>query len=85
MISSKKAPTEVFSEINENDEWTAIQKFNTLLHYEEQKQAILRDQERKRLIREELDRQIQAKNNKQLRENDENKEYDEMAEEHFKL
>ena len=85
MISSKKAPTEVFSEINENDEWTAIQKFNTLLHYEEQKQAILRDQERKRLIREELHRQIQAKNNKQLRENDENKEYDEMAEEHFKL
>jgi len=27
-----------------------------LLHYEEQKQQILRDQERKRLIREELDR-----------------------------
>jgi hypothetical protein len=48
----------VFTEIDENDEWTAIQKFNTMLHYEEQKQAIMRDQERKRLIREELDRQI---------------------------
>ena len=84
-MSSKKAPTEVFSEINENDEWTAIQKFNTLLHYEEQKQAILRDQERKRLIRDELDRQVQAKAQKQFRENDENKEYDEMAEEHYKL
>ena len=48
----------MFTEIDENDEWTAIQKFNTMLHYEEQKQAILRDQERKRLIREELDRQI---------------------------
>lgn len=48
----------MFTEIDENDEWTAIQKFNTMLHYEEQKQAIMRDQERKRLIREELDRQI---------------------------
>ncbi len=48
--------TEVYSEIEEEDEWTAIQKFNTLLHYEEQKQAILRDRERKRLIKEELDK-----------------------------
>jgi hypothetical protein len=38
--SSQKAPTEAYSEINENDEWTAIQKFNTLLHFEEQKQAM---------------------------------------------
>ena len=29
--------TEAYSEINENDEWTAIQKFNTFLHFEEQK------------------------------------------------
>ena len=35
-------------EINENDEWTAIQKFNTLLHFEEQKQAFAREEERKR-------------------------------------
>lgn len=75
----------MFTEIDENDEWTAIQKFNTMLHYEEQKQAIMRDQERKRLIREELDRQIQAKNQKAQRENVENKEYDIMAEEHYKL
>jgi hypothetical protein len=26
-----------YSEIDENDEWVAIQKFNTLLHFEEQK------------------------------------------------
>lgn len=38
IASSQKAPmTEKYSEINENDEWTAIQKFNTLLHFEEQK------------------------------------------------
>ena len=37
MSSERPPPTEVFSEINENQEWTAIQKFNTLLHYEEQK------------------------------------------------
>lgn len=56
MASSNKAPlTEKYSEINENDEWTAIQKFNTLLHFEEQKQAMMREDERKRLIREQLD------------------------------
>jgi hypothetical protein len=32
---SQGAKTEVYSELDENDEWTAIQKFNTLLHYEE--------------------------------------------------
>jgi hypothetical protein len=36
-LSSQAAKTEVFSELAEDDEWTAIQKFNTLLHYEEQK------------------------------------------------
>jgi hypothetical protein len=35
VLSSQMAKTEVYSEINEDDEWTAIQKFNTLLHYEE--------------------------------------------------
>ena len=56
MSSERAPPTEVFSEINENQEWTAIQKFNTLLHYEEQKQSLMRDAERKRLIRNELDK-----------------------------
>ena len=37
MTSSQAPKTEVYSEIDEDDEWTAIQKFNTLLHYEEQK------------------------------------------------
>ena len=38
-IASSQASrrTEVYSELAEEDEWTAIQKFNTLLHYEEQK------------------------------------------------
>jgi len=36
-ITSSVARTEVYSELAEEDEWTAIQKFNTLLHYEEQK------------------------------------------------
>ena len=43
--------TEAYSELQEEDEWTAIQKFNTLLHYEEQKQAIAREHERRRLIK----------------------------------
>jgi hypothetical protein len=45
-----------YSNLNEEDEWTAIMNFNTILHYEEQKQAFLREKERKRLIKEELDR-----------------------------
>jgi hypothetical protein len=35
MASSAAPLTEVYSEIAEEDEWTAIQKFNQLLHYEE--------------------------------------------------
>ena len=61
MLTSEKAQSEAFSELNEEDEWVAIQKFNTLLHYEEQKQAIMRDAERKRLIRQELDNQMNEK------------------------
>ena len=48
--SSAAARTEVYSELAEEDEWTAIQKFNALLHYEEQKQAQARADERKRLM-----------------------------------
>ena len=79
-FTSSQAPalTEVYSEINEDDEWTAIQKFNTLLHYEEQKQSILRDKERKRLIKEELDKQLKEKKYKKTRETEENKMYENL-------
>jgi hypothetical protein len=50
--------TEVFSELAEDDEWAAIQQFNTLLHFEEMKQKAVREQERKKLIKQELDRQL---------------------------
>ncbi len=65
---SQGAMTEVYSELNEDDEWTAIQKFNTLLHYEEQKQALMRDRERKRLIKEELDKQLNEKSSRKRAE-----------------
>ena len=60
-IASSRPRTEQYSELDEDDEWTAIQKFNTLLHYEEQKQQMIRDKERKRLIKQELDRQLEEK------------------------
>ena len=85
IASSQRAPTEVYSEINENEEWVAIQKFNTLLHYEEQKQSLLREAERKRLIREELDRQVLQKLQRKNNEGQEDRVYDEMYEEHGKL
>ena len=46
---------------------------------------MLRDAERKRLIREELDKQIDSKKVKAVNESDENRAYDEMAQEHGKL
>lgn len=57
---------EVFSQVGksgklEDDEWNAIVKFNTLLHYEEQKLAQERKEERKRLLKLELDRQMADK------------------------
>lgn len=73
--SRRPPPTEAYSEINENDEWAAIQKFNTLLHFEEQKQAMIRDMERKRLIREQLAQQIEDKNNKNANMQDEDRMY----------
>ena len=74
-----------YSEINENDEWVAIQKFNTLLHYEEQKQAQLREEERKKLIKQELDRQINAKKQREDALKEENDLYVKMYEEHGKI
>lgn len=85
MTSSQAPLTEVYSEINEDDEWTAIQKFNTLLHYEEQKQAILRDKERKRLIKEELDKQLKEKKYKKTRDTEETKMYENLQDQHVKL
>lgn len=82
---SQGAKTEVYSELDENDEWTAIQKFNTLLHYEEQKQALLRDKERKRLIKEELDKQLNEKNSRKRAEVEERRMYENLQEQHVKL
>ena len=45
----------------QDDEWNAIVKFNTLLHYEEQKRTEQRELERKKFIKMELDRQIAAR------------------------
>ena len=85
LTSSQQQKTEIYSEIDEDDEWAAIQKFNTLLHYEEQKQAILRDKERKRLIREELEKQLNEKKGRKYREVEENNMYEKLQEQHVKL
>lgn len=79
-VSSRKAESQFSS--NEDDEWVAIQKFNTLLHYEEQKQILLREAERKKLIKEELDRQVAAKAARSNSEKQESNLYNEMHEEH---
>ncbi len=78
LTSSQGRMTEVYSELDEDDEWTAIQKFNTLLHYEEQKQSIMRDKERKRLIKLELDKQLQEKRQRKNGEVKENRMYESL-------
>lgn len=85
IASSTAARTEVYSELAEEDEWTAIQKFNTLLHYEEQRQAMIREQERRRLIREELDRQMNEKKSREHDEKNERAQYEALMSEHVKL
>ena len=82
---SQGAKTETYSEIDEDDEWTAIQKFNTLLHYEEQKQSLMRDRERKRLIKEELDKQLNEKRSRKQSEVDERRMYENLQDQHVKL
>lgn len=45
----------------------------------------MREKERKRLIKEELDRQVREKNIRKRRENDENRLYDTLASKHQEL
>lgn len=75
-------PLTNYSNLNEEDEWTAIMNFNTILHYEEQKQAYLWEKEWKRLIKEELDWQVREKNVWKWKENEENRLYDTLAHKH---
>ncbi len=74
-----------YSNLNEEDEWTAIQNFNTILHYEEQKQMLMRENERKRLIKEELDRQVYEKRARKRKEREEDDLYDELQRKHVEL
>lgn len=84
-VSQVSRPQSQFSHLNEDDEWTAIMNFNTVLHFEEQKQAMLREQERKRLIKEELDRQVRDKKARKRREQDEDNLYDNLQQKHLQL
>jgi len=85
VASSRYQKSEVFSELAEEDEWTAIQKFNTLLHYEEQKQTMMREQERRKLIRGELDKQLKEKKERASREMEERLAYEALQTEHVSL
>lgn len=46
---------------------------------------MLRDKERKRLIKQELDKQLQEKNNRKKAEFDEKRQYEDLQEQHVKL
>ena len=78
-------PAESSSEVDEQDEWTAIQKFQAMLHYQEQQQVKERQEERKRLLVQELDRQRQAKEAKKKQLEEEDKQYHAQVVEHCKV
>ncbi len=84
-VSQASRPMSQYSKLNEEDEWTAIMNFNTVLHYEEQKQAMLREQERKRLVKDELDRQVRAKKLRNRNEVEEDRLYDDLQRQHLDL
>lgn len=73
------------SDVEEEDEWTAIMKFNAVLHYEEQKQAALREKERKRLLVIELDAQRQVKDERARKLKQEDNDYFKAEQQHMKL
>lgn len=83
--SVKEQKEQSDSDLEEEDEWTAIQKFNAVLHFEEQKQAAAREAERKRLMKKELDQQAQVKIQKKLALQEEDRQYDEAQKAHLKL
>ena len=57
ILRGQLQPDEVSTvSIDEADEWTAILKFNSLLHYEEKKAAAARENQRRKLLNEELDK-----------------------------
>ena len=62
----------------ESDQWREIENFNTLLHLEEQNQEIVREKERQRLIKDELDKQIREKKERVRQERETEKMYEDM-------
>ena len=86
MLRGAIEPDEVSTvSIDEADEWTAILKFNSLLHYEEKKAAAAREAERRKLLNQELDKQRRAKEEKKQKERKEAAEYFKLQQEHLKL
>ena len=75
----------VVSSVDEVDEWTAIQNFNAVIHYEEQKQTAQRQADRKRLLRQELDAQRKAKVAKANKLKQEDSAYDVALQEYLKV
>jgi hypothetical protein len=71
--------------IEEEDEYHAIQKFDALLHYEEQKQAAARAEERKRLLVIELEKQKALKEEKIKKQQEEDRAYHKQVLEHCKV
>jgi hypothetical protein len=74
-----------YSVLDEEDEWDAIQRFNTNLHFEEQRQTMMREVERKRLIKIELDKQVKEKQIRKINERENDMKYEHLQGQHVVL
>ena len=70
---------------DDEDEWTQLSKLNQLLHYEEAKKTATRDQEKKRSVQTDLERQIEEKKRRQEEEQRQQDAYDRMMDEHHEF
>lgn len=67
------------------DEWAEITWFNAMLHEEEQRQLLKENEQRRKLIKHELDRQVQEKRQRKIREQKENEAYEKAQADQVRL
>lgn len=87
-LSQKKAPSIGGTQMSvrssshrslaESDEWREIQNFNTLLHLEQQNQEVLAGKSQQKRMKEELDKQIHEKKERERKERQAERDYEEM-------
>jgi len=78
-VTSSQKPRSVYAQGDSDDEWATMMKYDTELYKKEKALEKAKEQEQKRKMKEELDRQIEEKKRVQGDEADEKKRYNELV------